>query len=114
MVWVGEVKRGGEGTEEGGSDGESGVGGNTMYPFDAPHQAAEIGGVHRRVWQAMLDVQGAYSSEVEFDGLRFEGVGEVCSKEHEGVLGCRERGAVGVELVVRECKVNEAALCRRV
>ena len=36
---------------------------------------------------------------------------EVGSKEHEGVLGCRERGAVGVE---SECKVNEAALCRRV
>ena len=45
-----------------------------MDPFDTPHQAAEIG---RRVWQAMLNVQGAYSSEVEFDGLRFEGVGEV-------------------------------------
>ena len=85
-----------------------------MDPFDTPHQAVEIGGVCRRVWQAMLNVQGAYSSEVEFDGLRFEGVGEVGSKKHEGVLGCRERGAVGVESVVRECKANEAALCGRV
>ena len=110
MVWVGEVKRGGAGTEEGGSDGESGVGGNAMDPFDAPHQAAEIGGVRRRVLQTMLEIQGAYGREVEFDGLRFEGVGEVGSKEHEGVLGCRERGAVGVESVVRECKVSEAAL----
>ena len=80
-----------------------------MDAFDAPHQAAEIGGVRRRVWQTMLEVQGAYSSEVEFDGLRFEGVGEVGSKEHEGVLGCRERGAVGVESVVCECKVLRCA-----
>ena len=40
----------------------------------------------------MLEVQSAYG------------------KEHVGVLGCRERGAVGVESVVHECNLNEAAL----